>query len=292
MEERNFNTLDLDQCNTFDILKRINEEDKRVAYAVEAQLPMIEKAIDGIVSCIQNGGRLFYIGSGTSGKIGILDASECPSTFGVEDEMVQGIISGGREAISGWLEETEDEEELAVQDLIDKAVDSKDVLVGLTASGNTPYVKRAMTYGKEKGCLTIGIMCRPDGILKTICDLTIAIEVGPEVIMGSTRMKAGTAQKMVVNMLSTATMVKLGKVYSNLMINVRPINQKLRNRVREIVQLATNCNSSEVDRILEKCEYDPRIAIVSIKLNVAPQIAEKILEDNEWNVSSAIYSEV
>lgn len=290
MDERNFNTLDLNQCNTLEILKKINEEDKKVAYAVEAQLPMIQKAIDRIVSCLENGGRLFYIGSGTSGKIGILDASECPPTFGVEDDMIQGIISGGVAAINGWLEGTEDDEELAVQDLKDRAVNSKDVLVGLTASGNTPYVKRAMDYGKEIGCLTVGIICSLDGIIKEICDLTIAIEVGTEVLMGSTRMKAGTAQKMVVNMISTAAMIKMGKTYSNLMINVRPINQKLRNRVKEIVCLATNQNSIEVEAVLEKCEYDPRVAIVSIKLNIDSETSKKILSEHKWNVSLALYS--
>jgi N-acetylmuramic acid 6-phosphate etherase len=290
MEERNQNTLDLDQCSTFEILQKINEEDKKIAYAVESQLPLIEKAVDGIVSRLKSRGRLFYIGSGTSGKIGVLDASECPPTFGVDEEVFQGIISGGMKAISGWLEETEDNEDLAVQDLSDKGITSRDVLVGLTASGNTPYVKRAMMYGKELGCFTVGIICRSEGSIQEICDLTITLDVGPEVIMGSTRMKAGTAQKMVANMISTTSMIKLGKTYSNLMVNVAPINQKLRNRVKEIVRQATDCNLLVIEEVLEQCEFDPRIAIVSIQLNTDTETAQKLLIENDWNVALTLYS--
>ena len=227
MKESNENELNLDKMSTFEILKKVNDEDKKVAIAIEKELSNIEKAVELIVESFEKGGRLFYIGSGTSGKLGVMDASECPPTFGVSDSMVQGIISGGVEALSGWLEHTEDDPELAIHDLKMVNINKKDILVGITASGNTPYVVAAMEYAKEMGCKTIALICNSKGKIKDICEVTIAIEVGPEVLLGSTRMKAGTAQKMVLNMLSTVAMIKLGKTYSNLMVNVRPINKKL-----------------------------------------------------------------
>lgn len=290
LEERNKNTMDLDCLSILEVCKKMNEEDKKVAYAVEEQLPVIEKAVEAAISCIRSGGRVFYIGSGTSGKIGVLDASECPPTFGVEDEMIQGIISGGLMALSGCLEDTEDDEELAVKDLENKNVNEKDLLIGISASGNTPYVKSAMNHGKEIGCKTVGIMCRQDGVLKNICDIVIAMDVGAEVIMGSTRLKAGTAQKMVVNMISTTTMIKLGKTYSNLMVNVRPINRKLKNRVIEIVQLATGKDRDTVEVALEAGGYDPKIAIVSIQKGLDASACVKLLEEHNWNVYQALES--
>lgn len=288
MSERNPNTINLDNLSTFEVLRIINEEDKKVAYAVEEQLENIEKAVDLIVRSFEKGGRLFYIGSGTSGKLGIIDASECPPTFGVDDEMVQGIISGGKEAISGWLEHTEDDEELAVRDIKERNININDVLVGITASGNTPYVRSIMEYGKKLGCNTIGLICRKDGKLTELCDLTIAVDVGPEVIMGSSRMKAGTAQKMVLNMMSTTSMIKMGKTYSNLMVNVKPINKKLKNRVREIVQLATEVDLNTVESVLESCNYDPKTAIVAIKSGMAVEGAHEALNNNKGKVSEAL----
>lgn len=288
MNERNLNTMDLDDLSAFEILKKINQEDRKVADAVEEQLGNIEEAVNMIVRSFEKGGRLFYIGSGTSGKLGIIDASECPPTFGVDDEMVQGIISGGKEAISGWLEHTEDDEELAVRDIQQRNISSNDILVGITASGNTPYVKSIMEYGKNFGCKTIGLICRKDGKLTEICDLTIAVDVGSEVIMGSTRMKAGTAQKMVLNMLSTTAMIKMGKTYSNLMVNVKPINKKLKNRVKEIVQLATDADLNIIDSVLESCDYDPKIAIVAIKSGMDAESANKVLNKNKGKVSEAL----
>jgi len=288
LNQRNLNTIDLDNLSTFEILEKINQEDKKVANAVEEQLQNIEEAVNMIVRSFEKSGRLFYIGSGTSGKLGIIDASECPPTFGVDDKMVQGIISGGKDAMSGWLEHTEDDEELAVRDIKEKDINSNDILVGISASGNTLYVKSILQYGKKIGCETIALICKKDGKLKEICDLTIAVDVGPEVIMESTRMKAGTAQKMVLNMLSTTAMIKMGKTYSNLMVNVKPINKKLKDRVKEIVRLATETDQNIVDSVLESCDYDPKTAIVVIKLGIDIEKANKILLKNKGKVSLAL----
>ncbi|MFL0250251.1 N-acetylmuramic acid 6-phosphate etherase [Clostridium neuense] len=289
MEERNVNTIDLDNLSTFEILKKINEEDKKVADAVEAELLNIEKAVDMIVDGFKNGGRLFYVGSGSSGKIGIMDASECPPTFGVDDSMVQGIISGGDNALSGWLEETEDNKDLALKDLKEKGVNKNDVVVGITASGNTPYVNSAIEYSNEIGCKTIGVVCSK-GSLNEKCDVTICVNVGPEVIMGSTRMKAGTAQKMVLNMLSTTSMIRIGNTYSNLMVNVRPINEKLRERVKKIVKLATNADDSTVNKVVEACNYNAKVSIIAIVMGEGVQKANELLNKFQGNISKAIES--
>ncbi|KOF56467.1 MULTISPECIES: N-acetylmuramic acid 6-phosphate etherase [Clostridium] len=289
MEERNINTINLDDLSTFEVLKKINEEDKKVAEAVDKELPSIEKAVDIIVEGFKNGGRLFYIGSGSSGKIGVMDASECPPTFGVDDSMVQGIISGGNNALSGWLEETEDDGDLAVKDLKEKGINKKDVVVGITASGNTPYVNSAIEYSNKIGCKTIGIVCS-QGTLSEKSDVTICVNVGPEVIMGSTRMKAGTAEKMVLNMLSTTSMIKIGNTYSNLMVNVRPINEKLRERVKKIVKLATNADDLVIDKIVKECNYNAKVAIVTIMMGEDVPKACELLKKFQGNISKAIKS--
>lgn len=288
MKKINSDIINLDNLTTFEILKKINEEDKKVADAVEEQLENIEEAVDVVVECFEKGGRLFYIGSGTSGKLGVIDASECPPTFGVDDEMVQGIISGGKEAINGWLEHTEDDKELAIKDMQQKNINSNDVLIGITASGNTPYVKSSIEYGKKLGCKTIGLICRREGKLQEICDLTIAVDVGAEIIMGSTRMKAGTAQKMVLNMISTTAMIKMGKTYLNLMVSVKPINKKLKNRVKEIVEIATDADSEIINSVLENCNYDPKVAIVVIKSGVNIECAKDTLVKNRGRVSESL----
>lgn len=289
MEKRNVNTINLDDLGTFEILNKINEEDEKVAIAVKKELNNIEKAVDIIVDGFKNGGRLFYIGSGSSGKLGVMDASECPPTFGVDDSMVQGIISGGNSALSGWLEGTEDDCEAALKDLHEKGVNKKDVVVGITASGNTPYVNSAVEYSKKLGCKTIGVMCSK-GILNEKCDVSICVEVGPEIIMGSTRMKAGTAQKMVLNMLSTTAMIKIGNTYSNLMVNVRPINKKLKNRVKDMVKLATNAEDSVVSRAVEECNYNTKEAIVEVVMGEGADKAKELLSKFNGNVSKAIES--
>ncbi|MCR3760447.1 N-acetylmuramic acid 6-phosphate etherase [Clostridium felsineum] len=285
----NMNTQNnLDDLSTLEVIKKINDEDKKIAYLVEKELEQISKAVDLIVEGFELGGRLIYVGSGTSGKLAVMDASECPPTFGVDDYMVQGIISGGTNALSGWLEHTEDDEALAINDLKSINLNKNDVLVGITASGNTPYVRRAIEYGKELQCKTIGIMCCLEGKIKDICDLTIAVDVGPEIIMGSTRMKAGTAQKMILNMLSTTSMIKLGKTYLNLMVNVKPINKKLQERVKQIVHLATDANSVKIDEILKKCNYDPKIAIIIIETGLNIKEAKLMLEKYHGRIANVL----
>ncbi|MBW9156713.1 N-acetylmuramic acid 6-phosphate etherase [Clostridium sp. FP2] len=288
MEKNKVDESNLDKLSIFEILKKVNDEDKKVAIAIEKELSNIEKSVELILQSFEEGGRLFYIGSGTSGKLGVMDASECPPTFGTPDTMVQGIISGGVEALSGWLEHTEDNPELAINDLKMVNINKKDVLVGITASGNTPYVVAAMEYAKAVGSKTIALICNSKGKIKDICEVAINIEVGPEVILGSTRMKAGTAQKMVLNMLSTVAMIKTGKTYSNLMVNVRPINKKLKQRVREIVKLATGVDDSKVNEILEICEYDPKVCIVKIKSDVTVEKAKEALDKTKGNVAKAL----
>ena len=292
MSERNINTVDLDSLSTLEIIRKINEEDKKVAKAIKKEEKNIAYAVDIIVKALKEEGRMFYIGSGTSGKIGVLDASDCPATFGIDDFLVQGIISGGEVAISGCLEHTEDNEELAIEDLEKIGLNNKDVLIGITASGNTPYVNSAMKYGRQLGCKTIGIMCSKNGKLKNICDLTIAVDLGPEVIMGSTRMKAGTAQKMIANMLSTTAMINLGKTYSNLMVNVKPINNKLKDRVKKIVMLATDKELEVVEKYLKECNYDPKVAIVMIKTGISVEKAQEKLQQHGGRVYYALKSYV
>jgi len=288
MSERNANTLNLDELSIVEIVKKINEEDKTIAFAIEKETENISKAISYIVEGLESGGRLFYVGSGTSGKLGVIDASECPPTFGVEDDRVQAILSGGNEAFGSSLEHTEDDGELAIKNLQKKRITSEDVIVGITASGNTPYAVSAMTYANQVGATTIGLICSKVGKLKDICDITIAIEVGPEVIMGSTRMKAGTAQKMVLNMLSTVAMIKTGKTYSNLMVNVKPINNKLKKRVVEIVCLATEVDENKANEVLDSCNYDPKVAIVSLNKECNIQQARLDLKKSKGNVYKAL----
>ncbi|MBM7622703.1 N-acetylmuramic acid 6-phosphate etherase [Sporohalobacter salinus] len=287
-EKRNKDTVDIDKLGTTEIIDKINDEDKKVALAVEKEQENIAKAVDLIVKRLKKDGRLFYIGSGTSGKLGVIDASECPPSFGIDDSMVQGIISGGDKALSDWLEHTEDDEELASKDLQDKGVTEKDIVVGITASGNTPYVMAAIKYANQIGATTIGLICNPEGKLKENCDNYICIDVGPEVIMGSTRMKAGTAQKMVLNMLSTASMIRLGKVYSNLMINVKPINEKLKKRAKEIVHLVTKADESLITEVLKKCDYDAKVATVMIKKKCSVIEARDFISKNDGVINQFV----
>jgi N-acetylmuramic acid 6-phosphate etherase len=276
--------MSLDELNIIEVVKQINDGDKKVAFAVEKQLDNISRAVELIVGAIEGDGRLIYIGSGTSGKLGVIDASECPPTFGTEDSLVVGIVSGGSAALSGWLEHTEDDTQLAIINLKAINIRKNDILVGITASGNTPYAISALKYGKSLGCKTIGISCSDTGLIKEICDVSIQVIVGPEIILGSTRMKAGTAQKMVLNMISTAAMIKLGKTYSNLMVNVKPINIKLQNRVVDIVKQATKADEIIVRRVVQECNYDAKTAIIVIETGSSIKGAVKLLESSNGNV--------
>ena len=289
-EERNPNTLNIDSVSTEEIITMINEEDKKVAFAVEKEKSHIVKAVDVIAYRLKNGGRLIYVGAGTSGRLGIVDASECPPTFGVDDQLVQGIIAGGNTAIFKAVEGAEDSTELGKKDLIKKNVNKNDVICGIAASGRTPYVIGAMKYGKDIGSAVICVTMNPNSEMAAIADVPISVVVGPEVIMGSTRMKAGTAQKMVLNMLTTGTMVKLGKVYGNLMVDVQSTNEKLITRAKRIIMLATGVDITTAEKYLKETEYDVKLSIFMIQTNLDKEKAEKILNDNNGYIQKAIDS--
>lgn len=289
-EGRNKNTLQIDKEDTLGIIELINNEDKTVAYAVEEQKESIAKAVNIIVDRMKQGGRLFYIGAGTSGRIGILDATECPPTYGVDFELVQAIIAGGNQAIFKAVEGAEDDKELGKQDIIDRGVTSKDVICGIAASGRTPYVIGAMEYAKDLGCAVLSITMNPNSEMSKKADLPINIIVGAEVIMGSTRMKSGTAQKMVCNMLTTASMVKMGKVYSNLMIDVKTSNEKLVERAKRIIMIATNVEYDVAEKFLEEADNSVKLAIFMIKSGLDKDSAKNILDRQEGYISEALKS--
>lgn len=236
-EKINPATVNIDKCTTLEMVKLINDEDKKVALAVESVLPEIARAVDVIAESFKRGGRLFYIGAGTSGRLGVLDASECPPTFGVSPEMVQGLIAGGEGALIKAVEGAEDNRRLAESDLSDKNFCAADVLVGITASGRTPYVLGGVDFAKKLGAVTVGVSCVENSALAKIVDIAITPITGAEALTGSTRMKAGTATKMVLNMLTTAAMIKIGKVRGNLMVCVQATNDKLRDRIKRINKL-------------------------------------------------------
>lgn len=260
-EARNPASMDIDQKTTLEMLQIINDEDKTVAFAVEKVLPDVARAVDLIVSRLRSGGRLFYIGAGTSGRLGIVDASECPPTFGTPPEWVQGIIAGGREAMFRSQEGAEDDADAGERDLAERGFTANDVLVGLSASGRTPYVIGALRYARRLGAATIGITCNDMAAMRDEVDVLIAPVVGPEVITGSTRMKAGTAQKMVLNMLSTVTMIQLGRVQSNLMVDMQTLCGKLRDRARRVVALAAGVDEATAEAALQACNGQVRAAI-------------------------------
>jgi N-acetylmuramic acid 6-phosphate etherase len=287
-EARNPDTLDIDRLSSLGIVEHINNEDRKVAIAIEHILPDIALAIDWIVAAIESGGRLFYIGAGTSGRLGILDASECPPTFGTDPELVQGLIAGGSQAVFRAVEGAEDSLALAGEDLQAKELTKNDIVVGIAASGRTPYVIGGLRYAKSIGCRTISLACSPDSEIGTNADLSLTVSVGPEVIMGSTRMKAGTAQKLVLNMLTTGTMIRLGKVYSNLMVDVQASNQKLVERAKRIVCLATGVSREQAEMALASAGGSAKIAITMLLLNITADEASHLLEQAKGFVSGAL----
>ena len=287
-EERNPLTTHIDRLNTLDMIRLINEEDKKVADAVGKEAGHIAEAVDVIASRMQRGGRLIYVGCGTSGRLGILDAAECPPTFSTDASEVVGVIAGGSDAIFCAKEGAEDDEELGKTDVEKLSLDEKDVLVGIAASGRTPYVLGAMKYAREIGASVIGISCSPGSEVERMADIAITPVPGPEVVTGSTRMKSGTAQKMVLNMLSTGAMIKRGKVYQNLMVDVKPTNEKLRHRCRRIVCEATGADPETVERALEASGLNAKTAIVMIRAGVDEDAARQLLADCGGQVSAAI----
>jgi N-acetylmuramic acid 6-phosphate etherase len=273
-EARNPATEHLDQLSTLEMLTVINDEDAKVAAAVRAELPMVEKAVDAIAQRFQSGGRLFYIGAGTSGRLGVLDASECPPTFSVDASLVQGLIAGGDRALRLSSEHSEDSREEGARDLAAAGFAEADTLVGIAASGRTPYVLGAIDHARSLGALTIGLSCVLGSALSQAADIAITPATGPEVLTGSTRLKAGTATKLVLNMLSTGVMVRTGATYGNLMVNVRPTNAKLVDRAHRIIAAATGSDLATAARLLEESGNSVKTAIVMQKLGLSRVDAE------------------
>lgn len=287
-EVLNEKTVHIDECETMEILKMMNDEDATVAGAVRHELVHIADAVDAISERLKNGGRLFYIGAGTSGRIGILDASECPPTFGTDPEMVQAFIAGGERAITKSLEGAEDDREAGERLIKEHQIGGDDAVVGIAASGRTPYVIGALDEAQKAGALTVGIANNKNALLKEFCRISITPDVGAEVIMGSTRLKSGTSQKMILNMISTATMIKLGKVYKNLMVDMKPVNEKLLIRSRRMLELAAGVGEETAETALKAAEGDLKAAIVMLKTKTNYQAAKAMLTANNGNVSRAI----
>lgn len=278
-EQRNPASENIDLLDAEGILRRINEEDHKVPPAVGEQIPAIARAVDAIVSAVRRGGRIFYIGAGTSGRLGVLDASECPPTFGVSPDLVQGIIAGGEPALARASEASEDDASAGQSDLRKSGFLVGDVLIGIAASGRTPYVMGAVEHARGIGALTVGISCASRSNLSQAAEIAIEVVTGPEVIAGSTRMKAGTATKLVLNMISTAVMIRLGLVYSNLMVNVQPTNEKLRDRAIRIVAEAVGKSFGEAEALFEASGRAIKTAIVMGLLHVDRQVADSRIAD-------------
>lgn len=287
-EQRNPNTMNIDTLSTLDMMKLINQEDHRVADAVGEVTDKIAQAVDVIAEKLAAGGRLIYCGAGTSGRLGILDAVECPPTYSTDPETVQALMAGGYGAIFKAVEGAEDSKELGVQDMQNIHFSQKDVLVGIAASGRTPYVRGCMEYAKQLGAPTVAVTCCPGSELDRFADIGIAPAPGPEVVTGSTRMKSGTAQKMVLNMLSTGAMIKLGKVYGNLMVDVKPSNEKLIRRCVTIVCSAAECTEAEATKALEECDYRPKVAIVMVLRGVNADTACTMLQKAEGRIAKVL----
>ena len=287
-EKRNMRTMKLDEMTPYQIISIMNEEDHNVVEAVHQALPQIEKTIQWTTQSLQSGGRILYIGAGTSGRIGILDAVECPPTFGVSYNMVVGVIAGGQEAFVKAKEGAEDDPELGKKDLQDHQLTAKDVVIGLAASGRTPYVIGALRYARELGCKTVAISNNKEAPISAEADLAIELLTGPEVLTGSTRLKAGTAEKMVLNMISTASMVGIGKVYENLMVDVRQSNEKLVIRSENIVMEAVGCTREEARKNLKEVDGKTKLAITKMLLGCDAVTAGESLKQAGGKLKAAI----
>ena len=289
-EQENPQTQNISSLSTEEILRLMNEEDQGVPGAVREVLPKVTDAVDEIVERLRNGGRLFYIGTGTSGRLGVLDASECPPTFGVSSDLVQAVIAGGYDACYRAVEASEDDAAAGARDLEQRNFTKADVLVGIAASGRTPYTVGAVEYARASGALTIAITCVPDSAIAKAAEISIAPLVGPEVIAGSTRLKAGTAQKLVLNMISTATMIKLGYVTGNRMTNVQTRNVKLHARVIRILQAEAGLNEQQAQTVLDEANGRLPLALVMSKSGRSKEAAEAALEKSSGVIEAAIAS--
>ena len=289
-EQQNPNTVDIDVCSTADILKKINDEDKKIAYVVEEQLPAITSLVDAAFECLKKGGRIIYAGAGTSGRLGILDASECPPTYGVSEDLIQGIIAGGKEAIFRAKEGAEDSKELAKQDLVERNLSSNDMVIGLAASGRTPYVIGALEYASSIGAQTGSVCCVKDADISKYAKYPVEVVTGPEAVTGSTRMKAGTAQKMVLNMISTATMIKSGKVFHNFMVDVQPTNHKLEVRACHIIETLGNVDAKRSEELFLEADKNVKVAIVMALSNKSKEEVKVALEKNNGLITKTVES--
>lgn len=276
-EKRNERTANLDKMSVHEILTVMNEEDKRVPLAIAEQLPQIEAVVKAVITVFEQGGRLFYIGAGTSGRLGILDAVECVPTFGTEAEMVQGLIAGGAKAIKDAVEGAEDSTELAVADLQAVNLNEKDIVIGIAASGRTPYVIGGLDYATTVGAMTASIACNAPAEISAHAQLAIEVVPGAEILTGSTRLKAGTTQKLVLNMISTTAMIGIGKVYKNLMVDVRSTNIKLVQRAKNIIKDATGCDEAMAERVFEESHHQVKTAIVMVLTGMDYTAATKSL---------------
>jgi N-acetylmuramic acid 6-phosphate etherase len=287
-ELANPKSRDIDRLSTLEIVSIINDEDKTVATAVSAVLAPIARAVDRIAERLGAGGHLFYVGTGTSGRLGVLDASEWPPTFGVSTDVARGIIAGGYDALHRSVEGAEDQATQGALDLQNAGATSRDVVVGISASGNTPYTVGAVEYGMSQQAATIGVTCNPDSKLAATAGISIAPVVGPEVIAGSSRMKAGTAQKMVLNMLSTGAMIKMGLVYGNLMSNLQAKNEKLRKRALAILAEESGLGADDASRIFEAAGQDLRLSLIMARADVPLDEAQRLLEAHGGSVGRAL----
>ena len=287
-EQRNAASKSLDRMSALQILRLMNREDREVAVAVGRVLPAIARAVDAIVKAVRSGGRLIYVGAGSSGRIAVLDAAECPPTFGTSPKLVQALIAGGRPAVTGAVEGAEDSVAKGRGDLRAKKVTRRDVVVGITASGTTPYVLAALQYARKLGAATVAITVNPRTPVARLAKILIATEVGPEILTGSTRLKAGTAQKMVLNMLTTAAMARLGHVYENLMIDVKASNQKVSDRIVRILAEASGRNVSASEHALRQAGNNMRLALVMLKRDLGAQVARAKLKQARGDFRKAL----
>lgn len=287
-EGRNPNTMNLDEMSALEIATAMNNEDKRVPEGISEILPEIAKAIDTIAAAFENGGRLIYFGAGTSGRLGVLDASECPPTYGVSKDQVVGIIAGGDNALRNAAEGAEDSKELAVEDLKKLNISEKDVVVGIAASGRTPYVIGGLEYAGSLNAKTIAIACNKNSKIGEVADIALEAVAGPEVLTGSTRLKAGTTQKLILNMLSTGSMVRTGKAYQNLMVNVVQSNKKLEARAENIVMDSTGVDRATARKFIDEADGSVKLAIVMILTNSDVERANELLKQGRGHVKQAI----
>ncbi len=287
-ERRNANSANIDTLSTEEMLTVINNEDQQVAHAITPYIPQIAQLVDSVANAFRHGGRLIYIGAGTSGRLGILDASECPPTFGTRPEQVVGLIAGGHTAILKAVENVEDNAAQGAEDLQALGFNQHDVLVGIAASGRTPYVLGAMAYAHQQNALVAIVSCNPHGEMAHRADIAITPVVGPEVVTGSTRLKAGTAQKLVLNMITTGAMIRSGKVYSNLMVDVEATNAKLIERQISIVMETTECDRPTAQAALDACGRHCKTAIVMVLANLSAEAAKQLLADNGGFIRKAL----